>query len=85
MESANTLWEKFYDVVLTFGPSLIGAIITLIIGWWIISIIQKSLRKRFEKREMEASLRGFLNSMIGIILKTLLIISVVGMIGVQMT
>ncbi|MBW6534365.1 MAG: mechanosensitive ion channel [Mariniphaga sp.] len=85
MDSVNTLWEKINDVVLTFGPRLVGAIITLIIGWWIISIVQKSLRKKFEKRDMEPSLRGFLNSMLGILLKTLLLISVVGMIGVQMT
>jgi small conductance mechanosensitive channel len=85
MESANTLWEKINDVVITFGPRLIGAIITLIIGWWIIKIIQRSLRKGFEKRKMEPSLRGFLNSMIGILLKILLLISVIGMIGVQMT
>lgn len=85
MESVNTFWEKINDVVITFGPRLIGAIITLIIGWWIIKIIQRSIRKSFEKREMEPSLRGFLNSMIGILLKVLLLISVVGMIGVQMT
>jgi small conductance mechanosensitive channel len=85
MESVNTLWERFNDVIMTFGPRLIGAIITLIIGWWIIKIIQRSVRKSFVKREMDPSLRGFLNSMIGILLKTLLLISVVGMIGVQMT
>ena len=85
MESVNTFWEKINDVAMTFGPRLIGAIITLIIGWWIIKIIQRSIRKSFEKREMEPSLRGFLNSMIGILLKVLLLISVVGMIGVQMT
>ncbi|WP_372948002.1 mechanosensitive ion channel family protein [Mariniphaga sp.] len=85
MDSVNTVWEKINDIVLTFGPRLVGAIITLIVGWWIISIIQKSLRKNFEKREMEPSLRGFLNSMIGVLLKVLLLISVIGMIGVQMT
>ncbi|RIH63686.1 mechanosensitive ion channel family protein [Mariniphaga sediminis] len=85
MESIDTLWQKVYDVVFTLGPRLVGAIITLIIGWWIIKIIQKSIRRSFEKREMEPSLRGFLNSMIGILLKTLLLISVVGMLGVQMT
>jgi small conductance mechanosensitive channel len=85
MESVNSFWDKINDVVITFGPRLIGAIITLIIGWWIIGIIQRSMRKSFEKREMEPSLRGFLNSMIGILLKVLLLISVIGMIGVQMT
>jgi len=70
---------------MTFGPRLIGALLTLLIGWWIITIIQKVLRNSFEKREMEPSLRGFLNSIIGILLKTMLLISAIGMVGVEMT
>ena len=85
MESINTLWQTFYTSVFTFGPRLVGALATLIIGWWVIRIIQNSLRRRFEKREMEPSLRGFLNSMTGILLKVMLLISVIGMLGVQMT
>ena len=85
MEPVEAISQSIYDVIVTYGPKLIGAIITLIIGWWIIKIIQKTLRKTFEKRQMEASLRGFLNSMIGILLKVLLLVSVVGMMGVQMT
>lgn len=85
METFNSISETIYLVIMNYGPRLIGAIITLIIGWWIIKIIQRLLRKKFEKREMEPSLRGFLNSMIGILLKTMLIISVIGMMGVQMT
>ena len=77
--------ESVQEIIMYYGPKLIGAIITLIIGWWIIKIIQKALRKTFEKRQMEPSLRGFLNSMIGILLKILLLVSVVGMMGVQMT
>lgn len=79
------LLETGNELILTYGPRLIGALITLIVGWWIISIIRNTLRKRFEKRNMEPSLRGFLNSMIGITLKILLLVSVVGMMGVQMT
>jgi len=85
MESVEAISQSIYNVIVMYGPKLIGAIITLIIGWWIIKIIQKTLRKTFEKREMEPSLRGFLNSMIGILLKILLLVSVVGMMGVQMT
>ncbi len=85
MEPIEAISQTIYDVIVTYGPKLIGAIITLIIGWWIIKIIQKTTRKTFEKREMEASLRGFLNSMIGILLKVLLLVSVIGMMGVQMT
>ncbi|HKI89091.1 MAG TPA: mechanosensitive ion channel domain-containing protein [Draconibacterium sp.] len=85
MEPVEAISQTIYDVIVTYGPKLIGAIITLLIGWWIIKIIQKTLRKAFEKRKMEPSLRGFLNSMIGILLKILLLVSVIGMMGVQMT
>lgn len=85
MENIDSLWEKFHDAVITFGPRLIGALIVLAIGWWIIKIIQQSLKKEFHKREMDLSLRGFLNSIIGIILKIMLLISVIGMLGVEMT
>ncbi len=81
----ENLSEQIYGIVSVYGPKLIGAIITLIIGMWIISVLTRALRKRFEKQDMEPSLRGFLNSMIGILLKTLLWVSVIGMMGVQMT
>ena len=70
---------------MNFAPNLIGAIVTLIVGWWIIKTLQRVIRKGFDKREMEPSLKGFLNSMIGILLKIMLLLSVVGMVGVKMT
>ncbi|NQU53418.1 MAG: mechanosensitive ion channel [Bacteroidetes bacterium] len=85
MENLELIPQRIYDAVLTFGPKLIGAIIVLIIGLWIIKVVQKTLRKGFEKREMDASLRGFLNSLIGMLLKAMLWISVIGMMGVEMT
>lgn len=85
MDKIENLSEQLYNIVVVYGPKLVGAIITLIIGMWIISIIRSTLRKRFEKRNVDPSLRGFLNSMIGIVLKMMLWISVIGMMGVQMT
>ena len=85
MESVGAISQSIYNIIVIYGPKLIGAIITLLIGWWIIKIIQNTLRKTFEKREMEPSHRGFLNSMIGILLKILLLVSVAGMMGVEMT
>ena len=85
MESVESISAKIYEVIMTFGPKLIGAIITLLIGLWIIRILQRAIGKAFDRREIEPSLKGFLKSMIGILLKILLIISVVGMLGVEMT
>ena len=85
METLQATSENIFDIILGYSPRLIGAIITLIIGMWIISIIRGVLKRQFGKREMEPSLRGFLNSMIGILLKVMLWISVIGMLGIEMT
>lgn len=73
------------EIVLTYGPKLIGAIVVLIIGLWIIKLLAKSFSKLLNKREVDASLQPFFKSMVGIILKILLIISVLGMVGIEMT
>lgn len=81
----ENLSEQLYGIIMVYGPKLIGALITLIIGMWVISIIRGVVSRRFEKKNVDPSLRGFLNSMIGITLKLMLWIAVIGMMGVQMT
>ncbi|MCF8218932.1 MAG: mechanosensitive ion channel [Bacteroidales bacterium] len=81
----NGISDSVLDAILTYGPKLLLAIITLLVGLWLIRFFSKGLRKTFEKREIEASLSKFLVSLINVTLKILLIISVVGMVGVQMT
>ena len=51
----ENLSERIYGIVSVYGPKLIGAIITLIVGMWLISVLTRALRKRFEKQNMEPS------------------------------
>jgi len=81
----TTIAEKIYEIVMTYGPRLIGALIVLIVGLFLISIIRGALKRRFEKRDMEPSLCKFLQSMVSILLKIMLFIAVAGMLGVEMT
>lgn len=73
------------DLVVTYGLKLIVAIATLVVGLWIIKLIRKTIARNMEKRQLDASLRGFLNSMLGILLKVMLFISVISMMGIPMT
>ncbi len=77
--------ELIMDFAVTYGLKLIGAILALIVGLWIVGKISQSLRKLMEKREIDPSLRGFLGTFISIMLKILVIISVLSMVGIQMT
>ncbi len=77
--------EQIMDLIIKYGGQLLLAILTLIIGLWIISKIVKGMKKMFEARDFDASLQSFLLSLSGIVLKIMLIISVVTMLGVEMT
>lgn len=81
----ENLQENFVEFLVNYGPKVLGAIVVLIIGLWVIESITRYIKNAFEKREMDASLRGFLSSMIAIILKILLIISVMSMVGIAVT
>lgn len=73
------------EFLTVFGIKLLGALIALIVGFWIVSRLGKGVRSMMEKRDLDPSLRSFLASMIAITLKILVIISVLGMVGIQMT
>lgn len=72
---------KFIDAI----PSIFAAILVLIIGLFIIRTVLRIVKKRFEKRNVDLSLRGFLLSIIKFVLYALLILSVAGNLGFQTT
>ena len=85
MVDYNQVLQYSTDLVMNFAPKILFAGVTLIIGLWIIGFVKKLMDKGFQKNKMKASLRHFLVSVIDIILKLLLIISVVSMLGVATT
>ena len=83
MDQIDIYFESIKTLVLNYLPSLIMAIFVLIVGWWFIGRIGKAASLGMSK--MDESLRSFIRSMITIVLKVLLLISVAGMIGIQTT
>jgi len=73
------------DFVMQYGPKLIGSIITLTIGFWVVKKISKFFNNSLEKNEVDPSLRPFLGSMVNALLKAFLITSVLSMMGIEMT
>lgn len=89
MEEATTEVSKYtemaIDLVMTWGPKILAAIVTLIIGLWIIGIITRGIGKTMQKRDVDPSLRPFLKTLISTALKIMLFISVIGMVGIEAT
>jgi small conductance mechanosensitive channel len=81
----NQLYEDLQAFIFEFGPKILGAIVVWIIGSWIIKLAVKALKKIFERTKLDKSLKPFILSLSGITMKLLLGISILGMLGVEMT
>jgi small conductance mechanosensitive channel len=89
VESMNQFWHKardfFTDVLLANVPRIIIAFVLLWVGFRLVNYLTRMVRKIMQAREMDKSLQDFLGSLIGIMLKVLIIMSVMQMIGVAVT
>lgn len=77
--------ERSVDKFIDFVPELIRAVLALIIGLFLIRLAVRIIRKRFEARNVDLSLRSFLMSIIQFILYALLILTVIQILGFQTT
>jgi small conductance mechanosensitive channel len=85
MEDLGKYSDQITSFVVEYGPKLIGAVVTLLIGLWVIKRIVKAVEKAMSKRAIDPSLKPFLVSMTGTLLKVFLGISVLSMVGIEMT
>ncbi|HAN79320.1 MAG TPA: mechanosensitive ion channel protein MscS [Bacteroidales bacterium] len=82
-------WEnilnQIVEMAVSYGPKLLLAVLTLTIGWMVINVISKGLRKMLRNQKFDQSLITFLYTLVAGLLKVLLILSVLGMVGVEVT
>ncbi|HAW23686.1 MAG TPA: mechanosensitive ion channel protein MscS, partial [Pseudomonas sp.] len=79
------LSEAWLPVVIQYGAQVTLALLTFLIGWWLINKLVGKVGTVLNRRQVDASLHGFIESLASIILKVLLLISVASMIGVETT
>ena len=82
---ADALWNSLQGYISAYGLRLLGALVVLIAGLWIVKVLVRGSQRLMSKGKIDPSLSSFLKSMIDIALKTLLVISVMSMLGVAMT
>lgn len=81
----DKILETLSTYATEYGLKLIGAIVVWIIGRWVIKLILKAFGKVMDKSNTDASLKPFLKSLVGALLKAMLVLSVLGMLGIEMT
>ncbi|MBZ0335099.1 mechanosensitive ion channel family protein [Marinobacter sp. AL4B] len=80
---ASELLDQGIAMVMTYAPKVVLAIITLMIGLWLINRFVSVLDNKLGKKD--PTLNKFLCGLVGAILKILLLISVASMIGIATT
>lgn len=85
MEIINENIDLIKEMIMAYGLKIIYAAVTLLIGLWIIRMIMRAINRLMNKKHIDASLIPFLSSMISVLLKALLAISVLSMLGIEMT
>lgn len=77
--------ENFVHLVIVYAPKVLLALVLLIVGIIIINRLVRLMRRIMKKREMDPTLIPFLATLVSVILKVMLIISVVDIVGVKTT
>lgn len=80
---AAELLQQAMSMVMTYAPKVLLAIVTLVIGLWLINRFINVLDKKLGARD--PTLNKFVCGLIGVIFKVLLFISVASMIGIATT
>ena len=75
--------EHFIDLVWSYIPNIIAAIIIAVVGRLAIRFINRIVRKFFERKDYDLTLEGFLQSFINIVLHVTLVVLVVTQLGVK--
>jgi len=83
MENLN--YEKLNELLINYGSNIVMAILTLVVGLWIVKFLVRLVRKGLEKGETDSTLRSFLVSFVSILLKVMVYITALTVLGVEMT
>ncbi len=77
--------DKIKDMILDYAPSVLMGFVILFIGLWVIKFVVKILGKGIDRYDVDESLKSFLMSLVGAILKILLFLVVLQQFGVETT
>ncbi len=85
MDGININLDGLIELIKSHTPSLIAAILLLVIGLWVIRKITKIVSLALERSGISEEIRPFILSFFSMAMKVLLIFSAAGIIGIETT
>ncbi|MCB0573125.1 MAG: mechanosensitive ion channel [Saprospiraceae bacterium] len=78
-------FAKLSELFTTYAPKVVGAILTLILGLWLINALSRQIKSFLRARGVDESVLPFLSSLVSTGLKVMLLLSVASMFGIETT
>lgn len=85
MENINIDFDALVTKAVEWAPTLLMAILTLIIGFWIAGRVTNAVKKLLARQQVDPSVQGFLGSLVNVALKVMVLLAVAGMFGIETT
>ena len=80
-ENIIKLWHVVLQNIVPIAWTAVGAIALWIIGGWVINALKRLARGALASGKVDATLAGHLESVLGVVLRILLVIAVLGLFG----
>ncbi len=81
----DAISKMLTGLAITYATKVALALITLIIGLWVIGIVVKIVKSLMEKNKIDANVQPFLVSLLSVSLRIILLISVASILGIETT
>lgn len=78
-------FEELSKLITGYAPKILGALITLIVGFWLAGKLAGLVRKALNNRGVDVTVQPFLTSIVSVGLKVLVLLSVASMFGIETT
>ena len=85
MEQIQPYLDKAIELSMAYLPKVVLAVVTLVVGFWIIKRVIKGMNRVLGHKAVDDTLQKFMTSVIDVLLKILLLVAVAGMVGVETT
>ena len=69
----------------TYAPKVAGAILTLIIGFWVAGAVTRGVKKLLVRNNVDETVTPFLGSLVNVALKIMVLLAVAQMFGIETT
>lgn len=83
--NVNEVLVKIKLMAIEYAPKVAGAIITLVIGFWLAAFLAGKVKKLLKRREVDESLVPFFATLVSVGLKILVLLSAASMFGIAVT